>query len=103
LLELAEQFGQPTARGLQLGIRLSHQELAGVIGATRESVTLLLGELQHEGLVHVARRRIELTALERLAKEIEFSPLALVPNVTHGSSAGRPQLASTAGVTPTTL
>jgi CRP-like cAMP-binding protein len=102
LLELAEQFGQPTARGLQIGIKLSHQELAGVIGATRESVTLLLGELQHEGLVHVARRRIELTALERLAKEIEFSPLAHGPSVTHGST-GKPQLVSTAGVAPTTL
>src|SRR6266436_3485561 len=75
LLELAEQFGYPTARGAQIRLKLSHQELAGVIGSTRESVTLLLGELQQELSIEIIRRRIELIEPERLTKEIEFSPL----------------------------
>ena len=103
LLELAEQFGHQTARGVQITIKLSHQELSGVIGSTRESVTLLLGELQQEGLVQVARRRIELTAPERLAKEIEFSPLVAETNFTPGTSTNRSQLVGTPAAVRTKL
>jgi CRP/FNR family transcriptional regulator, cyclic AMP receptor protein len=88
LLELAEQFGYPTGRGVQIAFKLSHQELASVIGSTRESVTLLLGELQKEGSIQVSRRRIELIERERLAKEIEFSPLVAGPGPAHGETAG---------------
>jgi CRP-like cAMP-binding protein len=98
LLELAEQFGQRTAQGVQITIRLSHQELSGVIGSTRESVTLLLGELQQEGLVQVARRRIEIMAPERLAKEIEFSPLACETDFAPSTPTNRSQFASPAGI-----
>jgi len=96
LLELAEQFGHRTARGVQIGIKLSHQELAGVIGSTRESVTLLLGDLQQEGLVQVARRRIELKEPDRLAKEIEFSPLSYASGAFPGSPGAVPQLVAAA-------
>lgn len=92
LLELAEQYGYRTSQGVQISLKLSHQELAGVIGSTRESITLLLGELQQQGLVHIARRQIELTAPERLSQEIEFSPLDSASESTHGLSANRSQL-----------
>lgn len=98
LLELAEQFGQRTAQGVQLSIKLSHQELSGVIGSTRESVTLLLGELQQEGLVQVARRRIELIAPDRLAKEIEFTPLVHETDGQPGVPVNRSPFASAAAV-----
>ena len=103
LLDLAEQFGQQTALGVQLAIKLSHQELAGVIGSTRESVTLLLGDLQQEGLVRVARRRIELTQPDRLAKEIEFSPLIHGPGAANAAPTPSPQLIATAGSERTKL
>jgi CRP/FNR family transcriptional regulator, cyclic AMP receptor protein len=103
LLELAEQFGHRTAQGVQIEIKLSHQELSGVIGSTRESVTLLLGQLQQEGLVQVARRRIELTAPERLAKEIEFSPLVADSDFTPSTSVNRSQLAGVPGTVRTKL
>jgi CRP-like cAMP-binding protein len=67
LLELAEQYGKPTPAGLELGIRLSHQDLANVIGSTRETVTTLLGELQAEGLLQLARRKIVILDADRLA------------------------------------
>ena len=93
LLELAEQFGYSTARGTQIGLKLSHQELAGVIGSTRESVTLLLGELEREGAVQIVRRRIELLEPQRLAQEIEFAPLGNSRLASHGSATDKPQLA----------
>lgn len=67
LLDLAEQYGEVVSEGVHLSIRLSQQDLASIIGATRESVTTLLGQLQLEGLLKVARQRIVIRDLRRLA------------------------------------
>ncbi|WP_146400906.1 Crp/Fnr family transcriptional regulator [Pseudobythopirellula maris] len=61
LKELADQYGEATAEGVKLRIKLSHQDLASVIGSTRETVTILLGELQAEGKLVLGRRKIVLT------------------------------------------
>ena len=80
LLELAEQYGQPTNGEIDLRIKLSHQDLAAVIGSTRETVTIVLGELQAEGALRVGRRKIVLTDAERLADEVGASrPVAALP------------------------
>ena len=74
LLELAEDYGRRTPGGLELAIRLSHQDLASVIGSTRETVTLVLGKLQVEGLLRLQRRRITLTDATRLAASVSADP-----------------------------
>ena len=56
--------------GIGLKIRLSHQEMAGIIGSTRETVTVVLGQLQSDKLIEIARRKIVITNLQRLAKEV---------------------------------
>jgi CRP-like cAMP-binding protein len=72
LFDLAEKYGRYTREGgISLGIHLSHQELASIIGSTRETVTLVLGELQAEGLITVIRREIVLCQAGRLAEMIE--------------------------------
>lgn len=43
---LAEQFGRPHAQGMLLEVRLTHQQLASAVGATRQTVTRLLGQLR---------------------------------------------------------
>ncbi len=73
LLELAEQYGQQTGDGIALGIKLSHQDLANVIGSTRETVTVVLGELQSEDLVAVGRRKITLLKPDQLAAGVDRS------------------------------
>ncbi|TWT77348.1 Global nitrogen regulator [Posidoniimonas polymericola] len=60
LLDLAEQFGVPSDQGVELRVRLSHQDLAGLIGSTRESVTVLMGELRAAGDIGGGRRRVVL-------------------------------------------
>lgn len=70
LLELAEQYGERTPDGVRLKIKLSHQDLASVIGSTRETVTVLLGELQSEGRLKIGRRKIVVTDLADLAATI---------------------------------
>lgn len=77
LLELAEKYGRRTSEGVLIGIKLSHQDLASVIGSTRETVTVLLGELQSEGNLTIKRRQIVLKKLERLAESIDSTPPAI--------------------------
>lgn len=74
LLDLVEQYGRTTVEGVLLEIKLSHQDLASIIGATRETVTVLLGEMQLEGLLNVSRQRIVVRNLKKLADGIEVSP-----------------------------
>lgn len=70
LLELAEKYGYRTHEGIGIGIKLSHQDLASIIGSTRETVTVVLGELQQEGTLSVKRRQLVVTHLQRLADTI---------------------------------
>lgn len=56
LLTLADQFGKAQAGGwVKIDLRLTHQEVAHLIGATRESVSLVLGELAREEIVKTER------------------------------------------------
>ena len=70
LLELSEKYGEQHPSGISLMIRLSHQEMAGVIGSTRETVTVVLGQLQSEKLIEISRRKIIITDLQKLAHEV---------------------------------
>ncbi len=46
LVMLKEEMGQPVVEGTRLKVRFTHQNLANVIGATRVTVTRILGEFQ---------------------------------------------------------
>lgn len=70
LLDLAEQFGVHCSEGIKLRIKLAHQEIANLMGSTRETVTIQLGQLKSEGLVDVGRRRIVLVNAEELARSV---------------------------------
>jgi len=70
LLELVEDYGRPTpADGIEISIKLSHQDLASIIGSTRESVTILLGQLRDEGCLRIVRRSIFVTDVAKLSRE----------------------------------
>ncbi len=71
LLDLVAQYGRQTQdEGIALSINLSHQDLASLIGSTRESVTLLLGELQNAELIKTARRKVWVLKLAELARVV---------------------------------
>lgn len=73
LVELAEKYGQQASDGVLIGIKLSHQELANIIGSTRETVTVLLGELQSEGSLLIKRRQLLIRQLGRLAESVDLA------------------------------
>ena len=70
LVELLEKYGRPAPEGTLIGIRLSHQELANIIGSTRETVTVLLGELSLDRLLTIKKRKIYVSDPGRLAASI---------------------------------
>jgi CRP-like cAMP-binding protein len=73
LLELVEQYGKTSAEGIEISLRLSHQDLASIIGATRETVTVNLGELQAAGLIKVGRKRVIIKDVERMAASVSVA------------------------------
>ena len=56
LRQLAERWGRVTPDGIRLDLRLTHQELANMVGAVRESVTIALGRLADAGEIEVRNR-----------------------------------------------
>jgi CRP-like cAMP-binding protein len=89
LLELSEKYGKPVQDGVLISLKLSHQELASLIGSTRETVTVVLGELQQEGLLVIQRRQVVLRRVETLASSIDVpTPKMPTGNQLHQSSQG---------------
>jgi CRP-like cAMP-binding protein len=71
LIELLDTHGERNGRGWAIRLPLSHQELAGLIGATRETVTITLGQLQLDGLIRVQRKNITVLDRDGLATEAQ--------------------------------
>ena len=72
LLQLADSVGQPSDRGIEIGGRLTQQDLAAMIGATRESVNKQLGSLREDGIVRVDRQRITILDPDSLRRRVQF-------------------------------
>jgi len=58
LRQLAERWGRVTPDGVRLDLRVTHQELADMVGAARESVTVAFGRLQEQGEIELSRRTV---------------------------------------------
>lgn len=70
LLELADAYGERTPRGTVIGLRLTQQELARMVGATRESVNKHLGAYRARGIIDVDRQRFVILKRDELQRRI---------------------------------
>ncbi|MFQ5846959.1 MAG: Crp/Fnr family transcriptional regulator [Candidatus Methylomirabilales bacterium] len=66
LLELAEHYGKPDAKGITLQLSLRRGELAALVGLSPETGMRLLSQFQREGLLEVQGRRLTLKSPEGL-------------------------------------
>lgn len=64
LRQLADRWGRVTPDGVRLDLRLTHQELANMVGAARESITIALGRLTASGDIEVRNRTIVIISPE---------------------------------------
>jgi len=58
LINLSDSFGKDVPEGRALKTKVTHQELANLIGTTRETVSLTLGQFRQTGLIAMEKRQI---------------------------------------------
>lgn len=66
LLELLERFGRDADRGREIDARLTQQELADMIGTSRETLATTVSSLRERGILEMANQRVTVLDPERL-------------------------------------
>lgn len=66
LLDLGSKFGEEAADGLVVRHELTQEELAQLVGASRETVNKALADFSQRGWIRIEQRSVTLLDLERL-------------------------------------
>jgi len=66
LLRLATEYGIEDSRGTLVSLKITHQEMANLIGSTRETVSLTLSQFKRKGLIQTDGRKVILADREGL-------------------------------------
>jgi CRP-like cAMP-binding protein len=66
LLRLASEYGIEDSRGTLVALKITHQEMANLIGSTRETVSLTLSQFKRKGLIQTDGRKVILADREGL-------------------------------------
>ncbi len=67
LIRLSEDYGINDSRGKLLRIKITHQDLANLIGSSRETVSLTLGDFRREGFIDINDRKIIIREADSLS------------------------------------
>jgi CRP/FNR family transcriptional regulator, cyclic AMP receptor protein len=68
LLDLADRFGVMTPEGVQVNHDLTQEELAQLVGASRETVNKALADFTARGWIQLAAKSVLVTDTDRLRK-----------------------------------
>ena len=68
LLDLSERFGTPTDEGLRVAHDLTQEELAQLVGASRETVNKALADFAGRGWLRLDQRAVLLLDIDRLRR-----------------------------------
>jgi CRP/FNR family transcriptional regulator, cyclic AMP receptor protein len=71
LVKLTALYGTPSADGVLIGHRFTQENLANMVGTTREWLNAQLKRLQQDGVLRVENRQILITNLARLKQVAE--------------------------------
>jgi CRP/FNR family transcriptional regulator, cyclic AMP receptor protein len=66
LLKLAEDYGKKSSKGIELDLNISRQELANIVGTTRETVIRALTTFKKEHSIDIDKNTITITDLEKV-------------------------------------
>src|SRR5207249_11384044 len=70
LLELADTHGSKVGNGIRIDVRLTQQELASMVGASRESVNKVMGYFTDKDFISTDKHRITLHRIVELKRRI---------------------------------
>jgi len=68
LLLLAERDGRRTPAGIVIARRLTHEDFAKMVGATRQWVSVMMERLTSQGMIDIHRTRIVILDVDRLRR-----------------------------------
>ncbi|MFK7694825.1 Crp/Fnr family transcriptional regulator [Paenibacillus sp. HJGM_3] len=68
--QLSLDYGETKQGQTQIAVKLTHQEIANLVGTVRESVTKVLQELQEEGTISVDNKMITILDMPTLRKKM---------------------------------
>jgi CRP/FNR family transcriptional regulator, cyclic AMP receptor protein len=68
LLDLAQRFGKPVEQGVRVSHDLTQEELAQLVGASRETVNKALADFAARGWLRLEARSVVLLELDRLRR-----------------------------------
>ena len=66
LLRLGSEYGVDDSRGTLVALKITHQEMANLIGSTRETVSLTLAQFKRKGLIQTEGRKVIISDREGL-------------------------------------
>ncbi|BBP04755.1 Crp/Fnr family transcriptional regulator [Sulfuriferula plumbiphila] len=72
LLRLAHNYGRRAGGKVEIRVRVSHQELADMIGSSRQTVNALLHEFSDNGWIHLKGRTFSIISQGDLQKIIDM-------------------------------
>src|SRR6185436_12649961 len=72
LLDWCAQHGEATPKGIRLKVLLTHEEIAQMIGTTRETVTRLLSDFKRKKIVEVKGSTIVILRKEELERMVSI-------------------------------
>lgn len=95
LLLMAERDGRRTKAGIAITRTLTHEDLAKMVGATRQWVTTTLERLGNQGMIDIHRTRIVIVDLEKLRR---FAGCIDEPPTSRSARPHKPRAAALLGV-----
>jgi CRP/FNR family transcriptional regulator len=66
LKSLAEVEGRPIGAKVLINLKMTHQDLANMVGSSRETVTRALNRLQDEGIISISHQQITINQPKQL-------------------------------------
>jgi CRP/FNR family transcriptional regulator len=72
LLDWCDRDGEETPKGVRLKVLLTHEEIAQMIGTTRETVTRLLSEFKRRKVIEVKGSTVNIVQRDALAHMVSI-------------------------------
>jgi len=72
LLKLGKDFGDENDQGIEIKMKITHQDMADLIGSRRETTSVVLGEFEEEGLIEKGHGHIRLKNVQGLRDKAQL-------------------------------
>lgn len=71
LINLAKEYGKDTPKGIEINLGMTRQDIANIVGTTRETASRAMSQLKKKRLIDMDGKNIIIKDIRRLKEEIE--------------------------------